>query len=133
MKTIEQWIEQNWMHFRDCWVVMNEKKEWWVSYRKPEKGDDTWRAPNMWVFPIEDIEPVSDWTKSLQQIKKPVNPNDWIGKLCWFDNNRGCEPVVGILREVVDGFFVYRDDVDTIWERCRPLTEEEMKNLISKE
>lgn len=27
MKTIKEFIEQNWMHFRDCWVVMNENKD----------------------------------------------------------------------------------------------------------
>lgn len=128
MKTIKEFIEQNWMHFRDRWVAMDQDGRWYLHRYKPSLGMSSFlSAPSI---PLLEISPVEVWTKSCQQIKKPTTPADWVGKLCWFWDSPEDDPVIGVLNEYKASTYSFLDSRRTAWRHCRPLTEEEMKNLI---
>ena len=132
MKTTEEFIEQNWMHFRDyCWVSMDQDGQWYLHRRKPSLEGVSFFSTSS--IPLFEIYPAQDWTKSCQQIKKTASPADWVGKLCWFWDFSEDNPAIGVLSEYRAKTYSFIDRRNTEWRHCRPLTEDELKNPISNE
>lgn len=65
--------------------------------------------------------------------KDPKDPENWIGKLCWFWDGRKDDKFIGFLSEYTpkNESPFWRDNGFN-WEHCRPLTREEVEQYLVK-
>ena len=73
---------------------------------------------------------VNDLT-NFYEVKQ--DEKNWIGKLCFFSDFTGCQPTVGLLKAIDDkNRMKYKTDMGSYFN-CRPLTEDEIKQITYKE
>lgn len=75
--TIDEFKKKIVPHMEKGYVAMDKDCSYWYFGDKPRKARKHWKCTGLTVSflpKIFNIEPVEDWTQSLIEVRKRVNP-----------------------------------------------------------
>lgn len=70
--------------------------------------------------------PIAINWRDKAEITRPVDETQWIGKLCWFQEEKGTMPFIGVLESITGDKYKCEAHL-TPCEVCRPVRRDEIK------